>query len=913
MSLQSPAKGDDTPDPSIFGGEGNSVECTDYILALCCCDEHIVQTVTVAGVIDIELAFRMAFPYLDVLHAQSEDFPQILCFNPELGTTNIFNDVSQLLNGAILSITSEKLQRRFESRHLKPSTGLQKGIRTSYCMYFTVLAIVVALTLISVAIGGLEQAAVRYQIDYTNSTTSALNSRMNVYVSSELNALDSLTFLSLDVSDELLVSDSVNTKASSSTYDFRIGRNGASTWSGITYISGDVRSDSGNPIKFQVTNATSQTSSSVLFKVDNPTANHNVYFPDCNGTLLTTDLTGYIKVLPNLQYLNVTDLALFRGDVNITMDKGRPFVVEGSETTIRAPLITLGQAGTASLEINEHTTMTFVPQSGSNLKHNYNNYLELNAQVLQLGDFSAAASTQRVELRGTVKALNFVQSASDAGSISLRAPPLGGQSSHTIQWPAYVAGPATVITSGNLNDITSVGDQTNFTTTDFQLLANGADSGTVASWALFHADVTASNTLTAQATSLFQDAVTVAAGVSTKFLGPVTFTHHVIIGDSAGDNMTVLATTAFQGDTLIGDAGTDVLRVAAEIVGALRFTGTAATGNVVSLAPVASPTPGVIIELPDATGTAVSDAHLSLITSTGTLTGLTVSGLFNAQGAVTLGSSAANTVTFQSATTAFSGALTFGDAVTDALSVTSTLIVNSATITLGDAITDALSVKASILGGLIFTNAGANSAIAVPVAPTATATLTLPDNVNGDLVTETWFTNWLLNTFSVTDLKVTGKVTAGKLDLTGNGATPVGMISYFNLANCPSGWTLVGAAEGRFIVGMAAGGSQGHQQGTAWTNTPGQPTHSHTFNAVGGKTSSDGAHTHAMPYAGTYDSGYNWGGGCTASYPNPSGHSHSATSAGAHQHDVVFSGQTTTTSTANRPYIQLLPCQKLAN
>ena len=79
-------------------------------------------------------------------------------------------------------------------------------------------------------------------------------------------------------------------------------------------------------------------------------------------------------------------------------------------------------------------------------------------------------------------------------------------------------------------------------------------------------------------------------------------------------------------------------------------------------------------------------------------------------------------------------------------------------------------------------------------------------------------------------IKATGNIsTSGTLTATGdvcsNGGTnclssgtPSGAIMFFNLASCPSGWTELTAARGRYLVGLTSGGTLAGTAGTALTN-----------------------------------------------------------------------------------------------
>jgi len=87
--------------------------------------------------------------------------------------------------------------------------------------------------------------------------------------------------------------------------------------------------------------------------------------------------------------------------------------------------------------------------------------------------------------------------------------------------------------------------------------------------------------------------------------------------------------------------------------------------------------------------------------------------------------------------------------------------------------------------------------------------------------------------------------------LTGITSVPSGMVAFFNLTACPSGWSALSAAAGRVIVGRAANESIGSTVGTALgslgTRTiTAVPSHTHAVdppNTTSGTESADHTHT----------------------------------------------------------------------
>lgn len=65
----------------------------------------------------------------------------------------------------------------------------------------------------------------------------------------------------------------------------------------------------------------------------------------------------------------------------------------------------------------------------------------------------------------------------------------------------------------------------------------------------------------------------------------------------------------------------------------------------------------------------------------------------------------------------------------------------------------------------------------------------------------------------------------------GGGEVPSGAVMFFNLASCPTGWTAVAGARGRYIVGLPSGGTLGGTAGTALSNLENRSTgnHSHSY------------------------------------------------------------------------------------
>ncbi|OGZ32616.1 MAG: hypothetical protein A3H02_01835 [Candidatus Niyogibacteria bacterium RIFCSPLOWO2_12_FULL_41_13] len=117
----------------------------------------------------------------------------------------------------------------------------------------------------------------------------------------------------------------------------------------------------------------------------------------------------------------------------------------------------------------------------------------------------------------------------------------------------------------------------------------------------------------------------------------------------------------------------------------------------------------------------------------------------------------------------------------------------------------------------------------------------------------------------------------------GGGGVPSGAISFFNLSSCPSGWSAVPSAVGRYLVG---GGTLTLTVGTPLGNGENRPT---------------GYHFHFVSSSETGD-----GGGSGSFVANNPGSSGGRTSSAPYDN----SGPFFLTAGTNAPYIQFLVCQK---
>jgi hypothetical protein len=118
---------------------------------------------------------------------------------------------------------------------------------------------------------------------------------------------------------------------------------------------------------------------------------------------------------------------------------------------------------------------------------------------------------------------------------------------------------------------------------------------------------------------------------------------------------------------------------------------------------------------------------------------------------------------------------------------------------------------------------------------------------------------------------------------------PSGMVAFFNLSTCPTGWTELTSARGRYIVGLPLSGTLAGTQGTALTDLENRPT---------------GAHTHQGMWARN-DQGGSPGQVTTST----GGASVLLNTANVSVQQSPLTGGTPVAGT-NAPYIQLLVCQK---
>ena len=172
----------------------------------------------------------------------------------------------------------------------------------------------------------------------------------------------------------------------------------------------------------------------------------------------------------------------------------------------------------------------------------------------------------------------------------------------------------------------------------------------------------------------------------------------------------------------------------------------------------------------------------------------------------------------------------------------------------------------------------------------------------------------------VGDIRATQKIKQNGIDV-----ISAGMVAFFNLSSCPTGWSELTSARGRYIVGLPSGGTLAGTAGTAFTTNAENRTvgpHSHT------NTINNSSHTHTISYPLSCTGSVGcWGYGETADSgtlnrplfnfraadsftPTSPGFSVSSDNANATLTNSSAGTNISATSGTNAPYIQLLACQK---
>jgi len=150
---------------------------------------------------------------------------------------------------------------------------------------------------------------------------------------------------------------------------------------------------------------------------------------------------------------------------------------------------------------------------------------------------------------------------------------------------------------------------------------------------------------------------------------------------------------------------------------------------------------------------------------------------------------------------------------------------------------------------------------------------------------------------------------------------PPGAVLFLDAASCPSGWSELGAAVGRAVVGVPSGGDVAGAVGSPLSNLS-PPTHQHWVPGRSGTTDLAGAHGHrvasfdgsswsAHDSYGSLKTLITWSNGIdgagSGTYPLATSGAMSFWTEldGAHEHNYSFDGSWITPVHYHRPYLQL--------
>jgi len=129
-------------------------------------------------------------------------------------------------------------------------------------------------------------------------------------------------------------------------------------------------------------------------------------------------------------------------------------------------------------------------------------------------------------------------------------------------------------------------------------------------------------------------------------------------------------------------------------------------------------------------------------------------------------------------------------------------------------------------------------------------------------------------------------------------SAPSGMILFFNLTSCPSGWSEVTTARGRYLVGLPSGGTLAGTAGQQLTNLENRPVGQHTHTAY------DSPHRHSIYHV----SSVGLAGTDFQQASSTMAFLYNQTTGGSYT-GVTLANSGTVAGT-NAPYVQLLVCQK---
>jgi len=145
----------------------------------------------------------------------------------------------------------------------------------------------------------------------------------------------------------------------------------------------------------------------------------------------------------------------------------------------------------------------------------------------------------------------------------------------------------------------------------------------------------------------------------------------------------------------------------------------------------------------------------------------------------------------------------------------------------------------------------------------------------------------------------------GSAGAAGSDATsPAGAVGFFALASCPSGWTAYAPAQGRYVVGLPAGGSLESTVGTALANGENRPTGQHTHSIT------DPGHTHDVQVDPILVGGNVASVRVTGTADEQASMAQTVTAKALPSFTGITVNATGDVPGTNAPYLQLLACKK---
>ena len=131
---------------------------------------------------------------------------------------------------------------------------------------------------------------------------------------------------------------------------------------------------------------------------------------------------------------------------------------------------------------------------------------------------------------------------------------------------------------------------------------------------------------------------------------------------------------------------------------------------------------------------------------------------------------------------------------------------------------------------------------------------------------------------------------------------PVGAVIFVTTPACPTGWSEYTTARGRYLVGLAAGGTSGATTGQALSvgenRTVGRHTHGfsgeshdHSFRDSHGHSFSGSSHSHGLPST-NHSHSFSGNGSHNHSFSDSDNHSHATSVSSQHTHDLTANSGT---------------------